>query len=141
MFCQKCGTENPDNSIVCQKCGTSLVPKEAKSTSVGLEPNIAGLLCYILGWVTGIIFFLLEKENKFVRFHAMQSIITFGAFTLLSIILSIFSWIPYIGLLFWVLNIISGILAFVLWIVLMVKAYKGEKYKLPIAGEMAEKYL
>ena len=141
MFCQKCGTENPDSSIVCQKCGTSLVQKEAKSTSVGLEPNIAGLLCYVLGWVTGLIFFLLEKENKFVRFHAMQSIITFGAFTVLSIILSIFSWLPFIGLLFWVLNIISGILAFVLWIVLMVKAYKGEKYKLPVAGEMAEKYL
>ena len=141
MFCQKCGAENPDSSIVCQKCGTSLVQKEAKSTSVGLEPNIAGLLCYIVGWITGLIFFLLEKENKFVRFHAMQSIITFGAFSVLSIILSIFSWIPYIGWLFWVLNIIIGILAFVLWIVLMVKAYKGEKYKLPVAGDMAEKYV
>jgi uncharacterized membrane protein len=71
----------------------------------------------------------------------MQSIITFGAFTLLSIILSIFSWIPYIGILFWILNIIIGILAFVLWIVLMVKAYQGEKYKLPVAGDMAENYL
>src|SRR4030066_891539 len=110
MFCQKCGTENPDSSIVCQKCGTSLVQKEAKSTSVGLEPNIAGLLCYVLGWITGIIFFLLEKENKFVRFHAIQSIITFGAFTLLSIIFSIFMWIPYIGLLFLVISILSGIL-------------------------------
>ena len=88
--------------IVCQKCGTSLVQNEAKSTSVGLEPNIAELLCYVVGWITGLIFFLLEKENKFVRFHAMQSIITFGAFSVLSIILSIFSRIPYIGWIFWV---------------------------------------
>ena len=102
-------------------------------TSMGLEPNLAGLLCYVLGWVTGIIFFILEKDNKDVRFHAMQSIIVFGAITVLIII---FSFIPFIG---WIINILLYILSLILWIVLMMKAYKGEKYKVPVAGDIAEK--
>ena len=102
-------------------------------TSTGLEENVAGLLCYVLGWVSGLVFILIEKENKFVRFHAMQSIIVFGALTVARIILA---WIPIIG---WILGIIIGIGAFVLWIILMIKAYQGEKYKLPWAGNLAEK--
>ena len=104
-------------------------------TSVGLEPNLAGLLCYVLAWVTGIVFLILEKENQFVRFHAMQSIVVFGALTVVSIILS---FIPFVG---WVLGWILNILEFILWIVLMLKAYKGERYKLPWAGNFAEKQL
>ena len=102
-------------------------------TSMGLEENIAGLLSYVLGWVTGLVFFLIEKDNKFVRFHAMQSIITFGSLTVIGVILS---WIPF-G---WVISWLVSILALVLWIVLIVKAYQGQKFKLPIAGDMAEKY-
>jgi uncharacterized membrane protein len=102
-------------------------------TGMGLEPNLAGLLCYVLGWVTGIIFFVLEKENKEVRFHAMQSIIVFGAIFVASIILS---FIPFIG---WVISWLLGILAFILWIILMIKAYKGEHYKVKWAGDIAEK--
>ena len=102
-------------------------------TSTGLEENVAGLLCYVLGWVSGLVFILIEKENKFVRFHAMQSIIVFGVLTVARIILA---WIPIIG---WILGIIIGIGAFVLWIILMIKAYQGEKYKLPWAGNLAEK--
>jgi uncharacterized membrane protein len=102
-------------------------------TSMGLEPNAAGLLCYLLGWITGIIFFILEKENKFVRFHALQSIIVFGALTLVSTPLG---WIPVIGGFF---GFVIAAIGFVLWIVLMYKAYKGEKYKIPWAGDFAEK--
>lgn len=102
-------------------------------TSVGLQPNIAGLLCYVLGWVTGLIFIILEKENKFVRFHAMQSIVVFGAITVVDIILG---YIPIIGT---AIAYIIGLLALVLWIVLMLKAYQGQMFKLPIAGEFAEK--
>ena len=54
-----------------------------EKTSTGLQENVAGLLCYVLGWVTGLIFILIEKENKFVRFHAMQSIVTFGSITVI----------------------------------------------------------
>ena len=102
-------------------------------TSTGLEENIAGLLCYVLGWITGLVFFLIEKENKTVRFHAMQSIVVFGAITVVSIIVS---WIPFIG---YILGILLSILALILWILLMVKAYQGEKYKVPVAGNIAEK--
>lgn len=98
-------------------------------TGTGLDPNVAGLLCYLLHWVTGIIFLILEKDDKFVRFHAVQSIITFG---LIFIIYIIFFWVP----LFWILWLLS----FILWVVLMYKAYHGEKYKLPIIGDLAEKY-
>jgi uncharacterized membrane protein len=103
-------------------------------TSTGLEDNIAGLLCYVAGWISGLIFLLIETENKFVRFHAVQSIIVFGA---LNIILIIFGWIPWFG---WVVSFLTGGLAFVLWIVLMYKAYQGTMYKLPIAGDLAEKW-
>ncbi len=97
----------------------------AKS-STGLEENIAALLSYVVGWITGLIFFLIEKDSKFVKFHAMQSIITFGA-------CSILSFIP-------VVNWFIGIIALVLWILLMVKAYRGEKFKLPFIGDLAEKW-
>jgi uncharacterized membrane protein len=113
-----------------------------EKTSTGLEANVAGLLCYVLWWVSGLVFLLLEKENRFVRFHAMQSIVTFGAITVVSIVLSILAAIiPFIGFIFGILNVIIGLLAFVLWIVLMVKAYQGETYKLPWAGDQAEKWL
>ncbi|OIO38057.1 MAG: hypothetical protein AUJ72_03240 [Candidatus Omnitrophica bacterium CG1_02_46_14] len=107
--------------------------KDLGKTSTGIQPNVAALLCYVLGWITGLIFFLIEKENKFVRFHAFQSIVVFGAFTVLSIVLMI---IPVIG---WALLPILYVAELILWIVLMVKGYQGEKFKLPVAGDMAEK--
>ena len=110
-------------------------------TSTGLEENIAGLLSYVLGWITGIIFLLIEKENKFVRFHAMQSIVTFGALTVISIVLSILAIIPYIGIVFSIIGWLIGVLGFILWIVLMIKAYQGAMYKVPWAGNMAEKWV
>jgi uncharacterized membrane protein len=103
-------------------------------TSTGLNENTAGLLCYVLGWVSGIVFLLLEQENKFVKFHAVQSIIVFGA---LSVVNGVFGWIPVLGL---IVGIISGILAFVLWILLMVKASQGERYKVKWAGDYAERW-
>jgi len=102
-------------------------------TSTGIEPNVAGLLCYLFGWVTGIIFFILEKENKYVRFHALQSIIVFG---ILSLAGSIIGPIPFLG---WVIGAFIGILTFILWLVLMIKAYQGEVFKIPWAGNFAEK--
>jgi uncharacterized membrane protein len=102
-------------------------------TSTGLDENVAGLLCYVLGWITGLIFFLVEKNNKFVRFHALQSIIVFGVLFLAGLIIS---WIPFIG---GVIGMLISVLAFVLWIILMIKAYQGEKFKLPWAGDLAEK--
>jgi len=103
-------------------------------TETGIKENVAGLLCYVLTWVTGIIFLIIEPKNKTVRFHAFQSIVVFGALNLAWII---FWWIPFLG---WIIGFIVWIGGLILWIVLMVKAYRGEKYKLPIAGDMAEKW-
>jgi len=79
-------------------------------TSTGLTENVAGLLRYILGWVSGFVFILIEQENKFVRFHAMQSIISFGTITIIGGVLGL---IPVIGtFLAWILSVIS----FILWV-------------------------
>ncbi|MEW5899556.1 MAG: DUF4870 domain-containing protein [Bacillota bacterium] len=102
----------------------------AKS-SLGLDENVVGLLCYVVGFVTGIVFLALEKESTFVKFHAVQSIIAFGGFFVLSLVLGI---IPLLG---WLLNLIICLVSLVTWIVCMVKAYRGEMFKLPIVGEIA----
>jgi uncharacterized membrane protein/ribosomal protein L40E len=141
VFCPKCGAENTGGDKSCSKCGSSFaaeVPKATGSTT-SLEPNVAGLLCYLAGWITGLVFILIEKENKFVRFHAMQSIVTFGALTVVWIVLSVLHAIVGVHALFWTLEAIASILGLVLWVVLMVKAYQGERFKLPIAGDIAEK--
>jgi uncharacterized membrane protein len=111
----------------------------AKS-STGLEDNVAGLLCYLFGWITGLIFFLIEKDSKFVRFHAMQSIVVFGAISVAQIILSILTMIPVIGWIFGIIMWLIWVLALILWIILMVNAYQGKKLKLAISGDIAEKH-
>lgn len=104
-----------------------------EKTSTGLSENVAGLLCYVLGWISGIVFILIEPENKFVRFHAIQSVVAFG---ILNVVGFVLGWIPVIGgFISWTISV----LGFILWIVLMVKAYQGTKYKLPWAGDFAEK--
>jgi len=113
---------------------------EEKKSSTGLESNIGALLTYVLGWITGLIFFLIEEKDEFVRFHAMQSIIFFGAITVVEIVLGFLQWLPGIGILFSVLTALVGLFAFVMWIVLMVKAYQGQLLKLPVAGELAQTY-
>jgi uncharacterized membrane protein len=104
-----------------------------EKTSMGMDPNVAGFLSYLLGWVTGIIFFVLERDNKFVRFHALQSIVVFG---ILSLVSGLIGWIPFLG---WVVSGMLGVVAFILWIILMIKAYQGEKFKIIWAGDFAEK--
>lgn len=101
-------------------------------TSTGIQANIAALLSYALGFISGVIFILIEKDNKFVRFHAMQSIFTFGAIFVLQMVLI---YIPFLIMLLPLL----GLLSLVLWIILMIKAYQGETFKLPVIGDMAEK--
>jgi uncharacterized membrane protein len=107
----------------------------AGDSTTGLEPNTAGLLCYLGGWISGIIFLVVEQKNAFVRFHALQSIVTFGALTVVGAALG---WIPYVGGIF---ATIVGIVAIVLWILLMVKAHEGQLYRVPLAGRVAEAML
>jgi uncharacterized membrane protein len=105
-----------------------------KKTSVGLEENIASLLCYLFGWVSGLIFLLLEKENKTVRFNALQSIVVFGG---CNVLIFVFGFIPVVG---WALIPIVALLSLVLWIVLMIKSFQGQTLRLPIASDIADKY-
>lgn len=115
---------------------------EDRNTELGLEENVEGALCYLLGFITGILFFLTEKENKFIRFHAVQSIIfSVGLWFLLVILTVFFAPIPYIG--YWISVIFTSLVrlgGLVLWLFLMYKAYEGEKFKLPVIGEYAEHY-
>lgn len=122
-----------------------MAEKEGSKSEMDLDENIAGLLCYLLMWITGIIFLLVEEKNEFVRFHAMQSIVVFLPLTILSWFLTAFRT-PYYGygMGFSILGAIGSlitILIIVLWLVLMIKAYQGERYKLPIAGDIAENQL
>ena len=116
-------------------------------TSMNLDENIAGLICYLGAWVTGIIFIALEKENKIVRFHAWQSFLTFLPLMILSWVIGWigapkwswnYGWEPGIPALVWV-SWILWLLTLILWIILMLKAYQGEKLKIPVVGDIAEK--
>ncbi|MEA3457250.1 MAG: DUF4870 domain-containing protein [Candidatus Thermoplasmatota archaeon] len=128
---------------------------KAKS-SMNLEENVASALCYVLTWLTGIIFYFMEKENKTVRFHAMQSILTFIPLTIIGWVVgfigapsvsyggygmygtgvSVNPGIPALIWLSWAIWAITGLL----WLILMFKAYQGEKFKLPVVGDIAEKH-
>jgi len=107
----------------------------AGSTGTGLSPNAAGLLCYLGGWITGIIFLVLEQKNKWVRFHAAQSLVVFGVFT---VAVTVLGWIPLVGVVF---SSLVSVAAFILWIILMVKAYQGARIKLLWAGNAAERII
>ena len=99
------------------------------------QENLLGALCYFLGWVTGVIlWFSVPKSKKFIRFHAMQSTVVS---VVIMVVLIVLEWIPIIG---WIISGLVGLLAFVLWIVLMVKAYQGQMYKLPVIGDLADKW-
>ncbi|RXZ83894.1 hypothetical protein EBB07_05580 [Paenibacillaceae bacterium] len=106
-------------------------PPLSKS-STGLDPKIAGLLCYLGIFVTGIIFLVMEKESRFVKLHALQSTIVFGAIFVINMILSA---IPFIG---WVASFILTPLSFILWVVMMLMALQGRWFKLPYVGDIAE---
>jgi uncharacterized membrane protein len=160
-FCGSCGAQV--NGSFCPSCGQAATagapgaaappptnaqyaPAGAPVAAAGMQENVAGLLCYILGFITGIIFLVLApyNQNKFVRFHAFQSIFLSVAWVavviveqilnaiMLSISLAMFGLVATIWMLI-------GLAFLVLWVVLMVKAYNGQKWKLPIIGDLAEK--
>lgn len=108
---------------------------ENKNTVLGVTENLEALLCYVLGWITGLVFLFLEQKNAFVRFHAMQSLVTFLGLFLIAMVIG---FIPVLGIL---INLLIWPLSVVLWIVLMIKAYKGERFKLPVVGDFVEKQL
>ena len=155
MFCPKCGTENPDEAKFCSKCGAGMggaaTPGNDKAgadaeSSTGMSANVAGLLSYVAGWITGIVFVVLEKKSTFVKFHAWQSIMTFGVLTVAQIVVAgiltaigFATFSPGLILFASVISTIIWILTVILWIVLMIMAGTGKMWKVPLAGNWAEK--
>jgi uncharacterized membrane protein len=101
-------------------------------TSTGMRARTAGLLCYLFVWVGGLVFLLLERQNRFVRFHAAQSLFFFGTMSILGWVCSLFPFALF-GL-----GGVVGLVGFIAWIVLMVAAHRGRYYKLPLFGDLAE---
>jgi uncharacterized membrane protein len=115
----------------CGECGFDLdkPPSEKTETSLGLNENLEGALCYLLWWLTGLFFLIFEKKNKFVKFHAIQSILLSLPYI---IMLVLFEGTDLMGLL--------SLIYFILWVFLMYKASVGEKYKLSGIGNFAEEH-
>jgi len=158
--CTKCGAEVLDTAQFCQKCGQPQVaappnpgwrppaPPYQPATS-GLSENAAATLSYVLGWLTGIIFYLIDRR-PYVRFHAAQSIVTFGGLHIVRAVVGIIFGVGWwyggwggfghfgggFGLGIMLLALL-GLLTFALWIICMVKAYQGERFMVPIAGDIA----
>lgn len=104
-------------------------------SSTGLPENIAGLLCYALGFISGAVFLAVEKESDFVRFHAIQSLTVFLGLLAVSVAAG---FIPLIG---WAVALLVAPANLILWLILMYKAFSGERFKLPLAGDIAEAQL
>jgi uncharacterized membrane protein len=150
-FCGKCGGEVAAGAAFCPKCGEAqaggAVVPTAQSAQPGLSENVAAFLCYLVGWLTGIIFFLIDKR-PFVRFRAAQSIVVFGGLHILNIVVGIFFF--RVGFMmmggygaFGLGSALYGLIslaAFILWILLMVKAYQHEKFEVPIAAGIAKSF-
>ncbi len=151
-FCPNCGKES--QGTFCANCGTQLSAAGAQAGGAappppatpvaqsGLDENVAGALCYLLGILTGILFLVLEPYNKSknVRFHAFQAIFAGIAIFVCYIAIFILGFVPFIG---WAISLISAVLLplaiLVVWLMLMYKAYNNQRLVLPIVGPMAEK--
>ena len=108
------------------------MPAHTEKTSTGLDANVAAAISYLVGFVTGIIFLVVEKENRFVRFHAMQSTLLYVGLVLINVVLNV---IPLLGFLISVFLLLPA--SAILWLVMMFKAYQGEEFKLPFVGQLA----
>jgi len=129
------------------KMTADVAESTSSETGSGLEANLAGALAYLLSPLTGILFFLLEGENEFVKFHAAQSIVfgvgMFAIYIGMSIFQMLLLFIPHLGgllsLLFSLAYLVVGFVAFLTWLFLMYKAYSNERFALPVFGRLAER--
>ena len=128
-------------------------PVQTTKSSTGLDENIAALLSYVFGWLSGLIFFLIEKDSRLVRFHAMQSILfnvlvaiaAFVVWIVVFILLMILSQVSdalsgLFGILISLLWLVFSVGILIAWVLCLVKAYQSQYFKLPIIGNFAEKF-
>jgi uncharacterized membrane protein/ribosomal protein L40E len=147
MHCSNCGAELAEGATFCAKCGTAAGKLRAAETlpspGGGLRSNVAALLCYLIGFITGIFFLVVDpyKRDRFVRFHAFQAIFLSAAWFALYFVFAIFSAIlPFmLWRVMWMLDSLLGFTFFLLWVFLMYKAYNNEEFKLPVIGDLAAK--
>ena len=164
-FCENCGAQVDQSESTSQDSSQSEQSEPAGHDSTqttqseptaassggnaagGLEPNIAGALSYLLGFLTGLVFFLIEEEDEFVRFHAAQSMVVFGGLFVLAIVVQVFTTVlgATAGLFGWIVALVLGLIwlvislgILVLWIFLMVRAYQGKTPRIPIAAGIAD---
>jgi uncharacterized membrane protein len=128
-------------------------PVPVGKSSTGLDENVAALLSYVFGWVSGLIFFLIEKDSRLVRFHAMQSILLNAAAIVVGIVLWI-AWVVFAIILSQVSDVMASLFSVVLGLVMfvfyigiliavvmcLIKAYQKQYFKLPVLGNFAEKF-
>jgi uncharacterized membrane protein len=141
-FCNMCGTQVPDGTTTCGPCSSrsAAIPAAPVATAGGMQDNVAGMLAYIT-IIPAIIFLVMEpyNRNRFIRFHAFQSIFFAVAWTALWIAMGIIAHIPFLGWLTILLWPLVGLAGLIIWILLLVKANAGQMYKLPFIGDLAEK--
>lgn len=129
--------------------------RDSTQTSTGLEENVAGALSYLFGALTGIIFYLVEQDNEFVRFHAAQSIVLFGIVFAASVFLGVVGTVTsalffsggaatflvgsLVSLVLMLAWLVVGLVTFGLWVFMMVRAYQGKTPRVPIAAGLADK--
>jgi uncharacterized membrane protein len=143
MHCANCGVDVIEGSAFCASCGKPTISGQPTSGTSSIQPNVAGLLCYVAGFIGAIFFLVIDpyRRNHFVRFHAFQSIFLSVAWIALYVLLGIaFAILP--GALWGVslmLNSLLSLAVFLLWLFLMYKAYSNERFKLPVIGDLAER--
>ena len=142
-FCAKCGAQLAAGATFCTGCGAaqgSIGGGASAAAGTGLDENVAGTVSYAGLWVTGLVFFLIDKR-PFVRFHAAQSMVLFGAITVFYWVLKIifgFGGFLFFGGFAWILYRVIWLACVILLILCMVKAYQNERFKLPVVGDIAE---
>ena len=154
-FCATCGSQVEGR--FCAKCGAAVgasptpgaapgaMPPPPMGSSAAMADNVASALCYALGFITGIIFLVLEPYNRMrlVKFHSIQSLALAVAWIAIwigiTILHVVMHFIPFIGVLFLLLDLAVSVGFFIAWLIAILKASKGEYFKLPIIGDFAEK--
>jgi uncharacterized membrane protein len=138
-FCPTCGTQIADGTA-CPKCGVGQPAAAPAAAAGGLTDNVAGMLAYFT-IIPAIVFLVLEpyNKNRFIRFHAFQCLFLSGAIIALLIALAIIAFIPFLGLILIPVHFVLWLGMLALWIILLLKAYQGQMFKLPVIGDMAEK--
>jgi uncharacterized membrane protein len=156
-FCSNCGASLESGNNFCTSCGAAAASTASASSpssipvvsaaGTGISSNVAGLLCYVFGLITGIIFLVIEpyKRDPFVRFHAFQSIFfnlaTIVFFIVWNIVQIMLSTLTHgiLSIILLPIDMLLGLGVFVYWLVLLIKAYNNQQYKIPVIGDLAEK--